>query len=222
MRVRIKLFSALFFVAFILLIIRLFNWQILRGKQLSIQARAQYQKNQVLVAPRGDILAQDGSIIVASDDAYLVFAYLPHVTSDISAIADKLALLLVEDPEDKSLLLEEANRIKSLLAKDDVSWVPIKHKVNTETKNSVASLAIAGVDFELEERRIYPEASSAAHLLGFVGKNSQGEDQGYFGIEGYYDLMLAGKPGYLSQESDAQGMPILLGNTREALAVGGG
>lgn len=221
MRIRIKLFSALFFVAFLLLIIRLFNWQVLRGKQLSIQARAQYQKNQVLLAPRGDILAQDGSIIVASDDAYLIFAYLPHIENDISVVADKLALLLTEDAEDKNMLLDEANRIKSLLSKDDVFWVPIKHKVSTETKNSVASLTIAGVDFELEEKRIYPEASSAAHLLGFVGKNSQGEDQGYFGIEGYYDLMLAGKPGYLSQESDAQGSPIFLGNTRQVLAVEG-
>ncbi|MEK7112039.1 MAG: penicillin-binding protein 2, partial [Patescibacteria group bacterium] len=63
--------------------------------------------------------------------------------------------------------------------------------------------------------------SSAAHLLGFVGKDEEGGDLGYFGLEGYYNLALSGKPGFESLEKDAQGTPILLGDTSEILAING-
>lgn len=225
MQTRIRLFSTLFLLAFLALVIRLFFWQVIKGRQLSQEARSQYQKSETLIAPRGNILAQDGSLLAAHDDAYLVYAYLPRIEESREKIADKLAPLLADIDEDavsnQSLVLEEANRLKSLLTKDDASWVPLRHKVSLEKKKNIEALRIAGIDFEIEEKRVYPEASSAAHLLGFVGKNSQGEDQGYFGLEGYYDLALSGKPGYLSRESDAQGIPILLGDAREILAVEG-
>ena len=55
----------------------------------------------------------------------------------------------------------------------------------------------------------------AAHLLGFVGSDAKGQDQGYFGLEGYYNGQLKGRLGIISQEKDATGKPILLGNLRE-------
>ncbi len=217
---RIKIFSTLLLLAFLILLIRLFFWQVIKGKYLSQRVRSQYQESQAIVAPRGDILSSDGGLLVAHDDAYLVYVYLPNVNEDYAKIADKLASILVEE-DDKELVLEEANRIKRVLSKKDASWVPVKNKISREVKDNIAALQIGGIGFELEEDRAYPEASTAAHLLGFVGKNDKGDDQGYFGLEGYYDLTLSGKPGFLSRESDAQGIPILLGDAREVLAIGG-
>src|SRR3990167_1481147 len=80
---------------------------------------------------------------------------------------------------------------------------------------------LAGIGFEPEDLRSYPEASIAAQVLGFVGKDDEGLDKGYFGVEGYYDLELSGKEGFLQRESDARGIPILSGTSREISAVGG-
>ncbi len=224
MQNRIKAMTLAFLLAFFLLISRLFYWQVIKGKDLSEQARRQYQTGRSVGAQRGNILARDGTWLAARSEAWLVFAELKKITETPTKIADKLAPLFVEAENSDNYLnkvLNEANRIKGILGKDEVVWVPLKHKVSSSVKANIEALDIDGIGFESEESRVYPEASSAAHLLGFVGKNSEGEDQGYFGLEGYYDLILSGKPGFIARDSDARGIPILVGDSKEILAVGG-
>jgi cell division protein FtsI/penicillin-binding protein 2 len=220
MRLRLKIFSIVFFASFFLLIYRLFYWQVINADKLSAQAKSQYESGITLSAERGNILASDETWLVATTKAWLVYAEPRKIEKDTSKIADELALIFLEEDEDENLLLDEANRLKGLLNKD-AAWVPLKHKVDDDTKTSIEALDIEGVGFEKQEARFYPEASSAAHLLGFVGKNSEGEDQGYFGLEGYYDVALSGKPGYLSTEADALGVPILSGQRKEVSAIEG-
>lgn len=221
MSLRANLIFVFFLLVFSLLITRLFIWQVISGKTLAGQAKSQYQLGKVVSAPRGEIFSADGSLLAARRDAWLLYLALPEMTKPAGEIADKLALLLLEDATDKNALLAEANRIKTLLAKEGAVWIPVKHKVSSEVKKNIEALKIAGVGFEKEESRAYPEASAAAQLLGFVGKNEEGEDVGYFGLEGYYNLPLVGKSGFLSQEKDAKGMPILLGDFTEISAIGG-
>lgn len=225
MQSRIRIFFLVFTLFFALLIARLFYWQIIKGKQLAEEARKQHQTELVITAPRGNILAKDGTWLVARGESWLVYAALPDLTYEKDKIADRLALLLLSDEdgvqENDKALLNEASRIKSLLKREEVVWVPIKHKVSSQIKVNIKALNINGIGFEPEETRIYPEASSAAHLLGFVGKNTEGADQGYFGLEGYYDLVLSGKPGFVVRDSDARGIPILLGDSRETFAAKG-
>lgn len=222
---RLKILTALFFLVFISLIARLFFWQIIKGKTLASQARLQYQKSEKIIAPRGNILANDKSALAARTEAYLVFAYLPEMIDTPSKVADLLAPLFLEEVEIEGKyedsILHEAGRIKSQLTNEESVWIPLKHKVGPDIKEKIEDLKIEGIGFEIEEKRVYPEASSAAHLLGFVGKDSDGIDTGYFGIEGYYDLILSGKHGYLSRESDASGIPILLGSQQEVSAIEG-
>jgi cell division protein FtsI/penicillin-binding protein 2 len=61
----------------------------------------------------------------------------------------------------------------------------------------------------------------AAHLLGFVGSDESGDDVGYFGLEGYYNQALTGKSGSLTQEKDARGLPIVLGESKRIAAEDG-
>lgn len=225
MNYRLKLFTLLFAISFVLLFTRLFFWQVIKGEGLAAEARSQYQQTKVLSAPRGNILAKDNSYLVSGQEAFLVYSYLPDIEENTSDIADKLAAVFVDEDgfeeNYKEILLSESNKIKQLLTREDVSWVPLKQKVNRKLKEQIESLQISGIGFEKQEKRAYPEASSAAHLLGFVGKSSEGVDEGYFGLEGYYDLTLTGKPGYSSRESDASGIPILFGSLREVSAIGG-
>lgn len=62
-------------------------------------------------------------------------------------------------------------------------------------------------------RRTYPEDTLAAQLLGFVGKDGEGLDKGYFGLEGFYEGDLSGRAGYAITETDVGGKPIPYGES---------
>lgn len=218
---RIRFVFISFLIFFVLLLSRLFYWQILKGKELSIQARSQRQGGRNIKAPRGNILAKDGSWLAAKTEAWLVYANPTEISGDKREIADKLAPYFVENTEDRQALLNEVDRIIDLLEKKKFVWVPLKHKVTNEAKRNIEAMRIPGIDFEPEETRVYPEASAAAHLLGFVGKNEEGDDIGYFGLEGFYNMTLSGKSGFVEQELDARGIPIMIGDLLEVSAIKG-
>ncbi len=221
---RIYFVLLVFVIAFVGLISRLFYWQVVKGQSLSAMAKQQYKGSAFIKAPRGDILSDDGSWLAATTEVWLLYASIPSIKDQPQKIGDRLAPLLVNDETEdyKKAVLDESIRITGLLTKENSVWVPIKHKLSNETKQKIEDLEIKGLGFEQEETRFYPEASTAAHLLGFVGKNEKGDDQGYFGLEGFYNLVLSGKPGVISREQDIRGVPIILsGNSKEVPAVNG-
>jgi cell division protein FtsI/penicillin-binding protein 2 len=202
---RINILLIGFFLAILLIIGRLFFWQIVSSEELSAVAKYQHGDFLEIPAQRGKIFARDKFPLVTNQEAYLVFASLPKLNRSPKEIADDLAPLIASP----SVSLE----IEKKLTRTDVVWVPIAHKVDYEIRKSIETLALQGIGFEEETARIYPEASSAAHLLGFVGSDINGQEKGYFGLEGYYDRELRGKPGWLRQERDALGAPILVGES---------
>jgi cell division protein FtsI/penicillin-binding protein 2 len=212
MATRIKLLSILFLVSFIALTARLFYWQIVKGGSLSQEARYQYRVGEVIAAPRGDILAPDGTYWVLGGEAWQVYINPQKITASPQSVAQKLYSLLEE---------EDSTRLTQLISKSDLQWVSLKEKVSPEVKKNIEAMGIPGIGFEPQEARVYPEASVAAQILGFVGKDDDGKDTGYFGLEGYYNLSLAGKEGYIGGEKDALGSPILIGGKRSSQAIPG-
>ncbi len=204
---------------------RLFYWQVIKGKSLSAQARGQYEYKSTVDAWRGSILDANGGWLTTSQVAWTVAGAIPEITEDKKKIADTLAPFFVSDdvPEEEKnhAVDEEEDRIYNLLTREKVMWTPLKSRVSDETKKKLLELKIDGIHFEPEEVRQYPESSSAAQLLGFVGKDKDGNNKGYFGLEGYYDTSLTGKPGYVSREADPWGAPIFLGESREVTAISG-
>lgn len=180
----------------------------------------QYSSSKVTSAPRGNIKAADGSFWAVRTPAWLLYANGTEIEISRREIANKLADILVTDREDPKSLLDEAIRIENVLNKKG-SYIPLKQKASTEVKNNIEALKISGIEFDPQEIRYYPEASSSAQILGFVGKDEDGADIGYFGLEGYYNLPLSGKSGYLGREKDAHGAPILINGTQKVSAVSG-
>ena len=218
MRIRLTILLAFFGLCLALVIYRLFYWQVIRGPALANEAKYQHEDSSTVLAPRGSILAADGTWLAASTQAWLLYLEKPDIKESPRSVANKLAPLLIDDKKD---LMADAQRIEGLLTKEGSIWISVKHKVTTEVKKNIVALAIAGVGFSEEDTRYYPEASSSAQVLGFVGKNKEGEDTGYFGLEGYYNLSLSGKAGLTQREADARGAPILFGSSKEIKAVGG-
>lgn len=211
MSARLKVVAVFFFGLFLLLIVKLFVWQVIKGGDLAKEAKSQYRSAKVMAAARGNILAADGSILAGRKQAWLLYASPPEFKQSPGAIAGNISPILNGDYE----ALKEALSVKGAV------WIPLTHKISSEVKGNLEALNIAGLGFEPEEERYYPEASAAAQLLGFVGKNSEGEDTGYFGLEGYYNLPLSGKRGYTSADTDAKGNPILFGEFRDVSALAG-
>ncbi len=215
-------------VAFVVVVAKLFVIQIVDHERYFILAEKQRTVTWELPARRGEIYAS-GGVLVANEDAFLLYAD-PSSVEDGEALAKEIAPLLLGDPRffsynplsggsmaltdvgasDPKQLLEE--KISNLLSNKGRHWVPLAHKVPRSVMEEIAGLEERALGFQEEPRRFYPEGSLAANVLGLVASNESGGDQGYFGLEGYYNGDLSGMSGRAAQECSALGEPILVGN----------
>jgi len=194
-RYRIAFLGILFL--FFLVVVRLFYWQVVKAQELSLIAQDQYGTTLKLTPERGEIRTSDNFPLATNKLSYLVFAN----PKEIKNAGETSALL-------SSVLGVDLSSVSADLSLDKF-WVPVKSGVDSDTKQKLEAMNLAGIGFDSEYQRFYPEASMAAQLLGFVGKDDQGNDKGYFGLEGYYDRLLQGKAGTAVQINDAFGRPIL-------------
>jgi cell division protein FtsI/penicillin-binding protein 2 len=194
-RYRLVFFGIVFL--FLLVVARLFYWQVVKASELSLLGQQQYGTTTTITPRRGEIETSDGFPIAANKITYQVFAN-PKEIGNKGEVAAILA----------STLQVDIATISASLALNKF-WVPIKSNVDAKTKQQLEQLKLPGVGFNDQYQRFYPEASMAAQLLGFVGKDNNGNDKGYFGLEGFYDRLLSGKGGLAVEVHDAFGRPIL-------------
>lgn len=193
---RLKFLFIIFLFLYLGVIIKLFYIQVLSPK---IITRDFYLKTKKIHSERGKIYDRNMLPLVFNQPAYLIYLEPKKIKDE-----EKLIRLL-----SKELEVEES----SISAKIDKAkqWLILVNDISQEKKDKIEKLNLSGVGFEQKLKRFYPEASLSAHILGFVGKNQQGEDTGYFGIEGFYDKDLTGLPGIIESERDLMGKPIFLG-----------
>ncbi|OGH52175.1 MAG: hypothetical protein A2186_03365 [Candidatus Levybacteria bacterium RIFOXYA1_FULL_41_10] len=206
---RYKFAFITFVLAFLVVAFRLFYWQVVRASYLSEIGRNQYGQEIKVFPERGEILTSDLFPIATNKVSYLLFANPKEVTNK-EDVALRVAKIL--DTEYASV---------SVSLSLDKFWVPIKPGLNEEKKEAIENLKIPGLGFEENYERFYPEASLAASLLGFVGKDDEGKDKGYFGLEGYYNRLLSGKEGSAIQIHDALGKPVIARLKEEGGALEG-
>lgn len=213
---RLKLLKIFYIFILVAIAARLFYWQVLKFDDLSAMAEQQRTVSLHLDAPRGTIYALDGAILASNKPTFLLYG-LPKVIKDKKNTAKQLAKILAagqkEDVLKEDILKKEADLVSELNKKleQDLNWVILDKSIELSDKNEIEKAGLEGVGFESQSSRFYPEASSAAHILGFVGSDSLGKQKGYFGIEGFYDGELQGIGGVVTEERDARGLPILSG-----------
>lgn len=206
---RLRVTFSILLILFSLVIMRLYHWQVIKAEELSLLGTSQYGRFRKIEPVRGEIKTSDGFSIATNKISYRIFANPKNIKNK-----KETSILL------SSLLSEDEASISALLSKD-LLWVSIKSKVDNIKKKEIENLKLEGVGFEQYHTRFYPEASMAAQVLGIVGKNENGEDKGYFGLEGYYERQLRGKPGIGVQIHDALGRPILSKLNEGAKAIDG-
>lgn len=202
----IKFFFLLFFLG---LLARLYYWQIIKGDFLQAQAEDQHFTDTKIGALRGNIVFDDGSILASTDPTFTLFGQPKLIPKNQEAgIGYVLAKILAKDKD--SIEITAKGFINTL--SQDLYWVPLKKQVSLEEKQQIDILNLPGIGFDQTSTRFYPEGSSSANILGFVGFDARGDNKGYFGLEGYYDGELKGVTGTLRNEKDASGLPIMIGN----------
>lgn len=191
-----KLLFIFFLILYLGIVVKLFYIQIISPFKVD---KEQYLKTIKLLPERGKIYDINKTPLVLNQNSYLVYIEPKKITDKL-----KLTKFLSQ-----TLEMDEA----SLSAKidDKKDWISIISGIDEEKKKQIENLKIAGIGFNREMKRFYPEASLSAHLLGFVGKDKEGENIGYYGLEGFYDKDLAGLPGLMDSERDIAGRPIFLG-----------
>ncbi len=199
----------------LVVLIQAFRWQVLESDKFIAIAKQQYTDKGKQTAERGMIYANDGTILAVDQPIWNVFASLSTDEKERELFFSKKDLFISTI---SSILAVENESIESKIT-DDFQYVNLAKGVDTETKIAIESANIFGNEdtnragfglyFERALKRVYPNGELASHVLGFIGKDSEGSDLGQYGIEGFYFGDITGKEGYTYEEKDSLGNTIL-------------
>jgi len=154
--------------------------------------RAASQQTRVidLAGRRGDIFARGGETLATSIQLGSVYAQPPKITDAVATarlLAPPLGL-----PTDTVVEMLSRQR----------SFVYLRRKARPETTAEVSRIVrrerLRGIGILPESKRYYPHRSLAAHVVGAVDIDNAGR----FGIERYYDDLIAGQPGAFNSLRD--------------------
>lgn len=187
-----------------LLIARLFQIQVLEHSKYKALAEKQHYTEQEIPARRGEIYVKDKDNgekypLATNITKHLVYAVPPQI-KDKDEVVKKIAPILN---------LKE-DEIKQNISDDRRYYVVLKHKISDEDADKIKKLDLAGISLAAEPERVYPEKSLAAQVLGFVNNDEEGQ----YGIEGYFNQNLKGKAGILKAEKDVTGTVISSNETQ--------
>jgi cell division protein FtsI (penicillin-binding protein 3) len=112
---------------------------------------------------RADIVDRNGVVLATSVPVMSAFVN-PHLLLDTADAAKKIVSALpdLKYPEVKDKL------------DADKSFVWIKRGMTPREYNLVNRLGIPGLEFQSEERRIYPQGQTGAHVIGYDSIDNQG------------------------------------------------
>lgn len=192
---RLRVIFALFACATLILSLRVGYWHTAGRGELLEGAVDQVRSDLVLVAQRGIIRDRSGALLATTVPLRSLYA-IPKRVPDHAAAAAKLAPLLGTTSEAVRAALDSG-----------AEWLYLRRRLPEPTARAIESLGIAGLGFETEPKRLYPNDSVGAHLLGFVND----EGLGQYGVEGAYDAMLRGVAGRLVVERDPKDRELALG-----------
>lgn len=204
-RRRLLFLVALFFLGSLALVTRTAYWQVLRGDELMSKAASQTTTRVEVPSRRGEIYDRTGTVLLATtvERQRLVAAPDQIPPSRLGGTGDVLVRLMALDPAGEVELRDKLASRKPyvILARG------LDPKLGERIRLAAREKRIVGIALEPEPVRVYPQSgggpgsSLAAHLLGFVNRESTGQ----YGVEQYYQEALAGSPRIVVAQRDLDG-----------------
>src|ERR1043166_4622062 len=185
------LFSALFLVVGG----RAFQLQVLQGDKLKRLGERQHLKEWIVLPKRGAVLDRSGEPLALSLESQSVYVR-PRRIQDAQMVSRDLAKIL------QMSLNEVTQKVAS-----DKPFVWIKRQVAPNEAERIQALNVDGVGMFYEPNRYYPQGQLAGHVLGFVGRDSEGLE----GLELQYNDYIRGETGSSVIERDADRKSVVEG-----------
>ncbi len=189
---------ALLLLCFLVISLRLASLQLAQGDDIRVQADGQRTSVRTIEANRGEIKIADRfsgqpATVATSMEKPIVFAN-PSGITDREGVAKALAPIL--GITEQEILDKTADSSKK--------YVILKRQISEDDKKKITELKLAGIAFDKETIRFYPEGAFLSQLIGFVGYKDDVKT-GLYGIEQALNEYLSGIPGRLAQEGSASG-----------------
>ena len=190
---RIRLLLLFFTVLFATVLARAVWLQGVRAQELGRLAASQHRQVVTIPARRGTIYDRTGVRLAIGEQATTVYAD-PAQVRDARAVAVAAGRALRLDPGELYEQLRPRSR----------RFVYVARKANPARAAALARRKLPGLGFYAEERRVYPQGSVAAQVLGYAGT----DNHGLAGLELSLDRILSGRPGRQTIVTDPFDRPI--------------
>lgn len=218
LRKRMLVYGLIVAGSFAILIVQLFNLQIIQGGDYAARARINMENNIPILASRGEIydrnfVLDSNNVILVSNRPAFNLTTIPSKfksKSDMRRVIHNLSLLLGISEDSLLSDIASKNPWERILLVEDVSFdVIVKVASHAEL--------FGNIDWEDAPVRVYNYGAMFSHVTGYIGSISQQEyaklrEKGYrnyhkigkFGVEGQYDEILRGKDGYVRRIVDVK------------------
>ena len=208
-------FLAAFIITFIvILFIRLWYLQAVKGDYYYEQAESNRIRPVKLRPPRGIIYDRYGRPLVENVLTFDI-SLVPEDSTDLDATIESVSSIIKTKPDMVREALKEAAPVRSkydpVKVREEASWEEVA-VVEAHQDD------LPGTIVEPEHRRHYPYEGLASHQLGYIGKVSQSQrkkDQtdmglltGQGGLEKVYDKLLRGIAGRRMIQVNASGRKV--------------
>ncbi|MGH7001770.1 MAG: peptidoglycan D,D-transpeptidase FtsI family protein, partial [Stellaceae bacterium] len=169
---RLIITGALFCLAFLVIGARLVEVAGLKGGDSRLVRNRVEDKSE---ARRADIVDRNGVLLATTLETASLYAN-PKQIQDPRRVAQQIASLLPD--------LNESEIYAKLSS--DKSFVWIKRQLTPRQEFEVSRLGVIGLQFQADERRVYPEGNLTAHVVGYCGI----DNKGLAGLERGFDEIL--------------------------------
>ena len=203
--IRVGLLALVAFLLFSVLVIRLWNMQVIRSAEYEYKDRKQSARRIRIPAMRGEILGRDGTPIVRNRPSFNVLFHPGEMTTERSR---DQARFIMDKADQVATVLGRYNPLTLENVRRHLNYQPglpltAFKDLTDEERGRLDELfpPIRGLEVTAEPMREYPFGSLAAQLIGYVGsEDPSGADdrREYF----YYLPSLEGRSGLEYQFND--------------------
>ncbi len=188
-RSRVTVLSFFLIFAWVCLTARLFQIMVIDSAAYREQGFRQSQKNETLLAVRGNIYDRHDRPLTRNIIHYSLGAH-PSKIKNKQSFSELIAEATGREAE---------NYIGKLESKSD--FVYLDRNLRRDKVESILGTRIAGLVIERKSRRSYPHSNVAAQIVGFTDV----DDEGLIGIEKEFNTLLSGTPGWVVKQVNGEG-----------------
>ena len=209
-RKKIKVYVVLVVISFLVILMRIWYLQILKGEDFMGQSEQNRVRKISLADYRGDIKDRLGNIIANVRPSFSLYV-TPEDADNLSESLEFLSGLIEINKDKLRNDIRRAPSFKNVLIKRDIS----RREVAYIEENK---MLLPGIRIKVEPIRNYAHKNFASHVLGYLGEVSKGELKtskfgryepgdmvGKNGLEKIYESQLRGKKGFKEVEVDVSG-----------------